>query len=156
VRVLIAGDGPLRSEVEMDIQRYGLESTCTLLGETHPSGIPMLLGISDIFLYSGTRGTSYSVAILEAMAAGCAVIASTIPQANAKLLAEERGMPIMPGDANEIGNALTRLCRDPELCHKMGQRAREYVAKYHSGEMLRRSLLRASFFAPSIEGNRDS
>jgi glycosyltransferase involved in cell wall biosynthesis len=156
VRVLIAGDGPLRSEVEMDIQRYGLESTCTLLGETHPSDIPMLLGISDIFLYSGTRGTSYSVAILEAMAAGCAVIASTIPQANAKLLAEERGMPIMPGDANEIGNALTRLCRDPELCHKMGQRAREYVAKYHSGEMLRRSLLRASFFAPSIEGNRDS
>lgn len=150
VRVLIAGDGPLRSQVEADIQRHGLDGVCILWGEAKPSDVIILLGISDIFLYSGTRGTNYSMAVLEAMAAGCAVVASVVPQSNARLLAEGRGIAIVPGDAAAIGTALTRLCSDLALCRQMGQMAREYVATYHTAQMLKRSLLRASFFAPSI------
>jgi glycosyltransferase involved in cell wall biosynthesis len=90
------------------------------------------------------------MAVLEAMASGCAVVASTAPQSNARLLAEGRGFAIAPGDAAAIGIALTRLCSDPALCRQMGQLAREYVARNHSALMLKRNLLRASFFAPSI------
>ena len=150
VRVLIAGEGPLRSQVEADIRRLGLDGVCRLWGEATPSDVPMLLGVSDIFLYSGTRGTNYSMAVLEAMAAGCAVVASTAPQSNARLLAEGRGIAIAPGDAAEIGTALARLCSDLPLCRHMGQMAREHVATHHTAQMLKRSLLRASFFAPSI------
>jgi glycosyltransferase involved in cell wall biosynthesis len=150
VRVLIAGDGPLRSQVEADIQRHDLDGICTLWGEAKPSDVITLLGISDIFLYSGTRGTNYSMAVLEAMAAGCAVVASVVPQSNARLLAEGRGIAIAPGDATAIGTALTHLCSDLALCRQMGQMAREYVATYHTAQMLKRNLLRASFFAPSI------
>ncbi len=150
VRVLIAGDGPLRSEVEADIWRRGLDAICILWGEANPADVVTLLGISDIFLYSGTRGSNYSMAVLEAMAAGCAVIASVAPQSNSRLLAEGRGIAVMPGDAAEIGTALVRLCSDPALCRQMGRMAREYVAKYHNPLMLQRSLLRATFFAPSV------
>lgn len=150
VRVLIAGVGPLRSQVEADIRRHGLDSVCSLWGEANPAEVVMLLGISDIFLYSGTRGTNYSMAVLEAMAAGCAVVASVAPRSNAKLLAEGRGIAVMPGNAMEIGTALTRLCGDLTLCRQMGQMAREYVAQYHSAPMLKRNLLRASFFQPTI------
>ena len=90
------------------------------------------------------------MAVLEAMAAGCAVIASTTPQSNARLLAEGRGIAIRPNDASEIGNALVRLCSNLELCSQMGDMAREYVATYHNTHMLQRTLLRASFFAPKI------
>lgn len=150
VRVLIAGDGPLRSQVEAEIQRYGLDNVCILWGEAKPSDVIVLLGISDIFLYSGTRGTNYSMAVLEAMAAGCAVVASIVPQSNARLLADGRGIPIASGDAGAIGTALTCLCDDLALCRQMGQLAREYVATYHTAQVLKRSLLRASFFAPSL------
>jgi len=150
VRVLIAGDGPLRSQVEADIWRHSLDSVCILWGEANPSDVITLLGISDIFLYSGTRGTNYSMAVLEAMAAGCAVIASVVPQSNARLLAEGRGIALVPGNATEIATALARLCSDLVLCRQMGQKAREYVANYHTAVMLKRSLLRASFFAPRI------
>jgi glycosyltransferase involved in cell wall biosynthesis len=150
VRMIIAGDGPLRLQVGKDIRRYGLEHVCMLWGEAKPSDVVALLGISNIFLYSGTRGTNYSVAVLEAMATGCAVIATVAPQSNARLLAEGRGIAVAPGNAMEIGAALVRLCNDPALCLKMGRLAREYVGTYHSARMLKRSLLRASFFAPSI------
>jgi glycosyltransferase involved in cell wall biosynthesis len=151
VRVLIAGDGPLRSQVEADILRYNLEGVCILWGEANASEVVKLLAISDIFLYSGTRGTNYSMAVLEAMAAGCAVVASTSPQSNAKLLKDGRGIAIAPGDAQAIGTALVRLCNDLELCQHMGQLARAYVATYHSAEMLRRTLMRVSFFVPQLD-----
>jgi glycosyltransferase involved in cell wall biosynthesis len=150
MRVLIAGEGPLRSQIEADILRLGLNSVCIMWGEATPSGVVTILGMSDIFLYSGTLGTNYSMAVLEAMAAGCAVIASVAPQSNARLLAEGRGIAIQPGNATEIGTALARLCSDPALCHQMGQVAREYVTTHHSALMLKRTLLRASFFAPSV------
>jgi glycosyltransferase involved in cell wall biosynthesis len=148
LKVIIAGDGPLRSQIETDIQQREWHTVCTLWGDAKPSDVVMLLGITDIFLYSGTRGTNYSMAVLEAMAAGCAVVASTRPQSNAKLLAEERGIAIMPGNAHEISTAITRLCNNLELCRLMGMKAREYVATYHTAEALRRNLLRTSFFVP--------
>lgn len=150
VRVFIAGEGPLRSQVERDICRYRLDATCMLMGEAKPEEVIMLLAISDIFLYGGTRGTNYSMAVLEAMAAGCAVVASTSPQSNAKLLAEGRGISVIPGDAAAIAAALVPLCSDMELCHQIGRLAREYVIHHHSAEMLRRSLLRATYFSPAL------
>ncbi len=150
VKVLIAGDGPLRSQIEADIVRYNLATVCTLYGEANPADVSMLLRLSDIFLYSGTRGTNYSMAVLEAMAAACAVVASILPRSNARLLAEGRGIAIMPADAHQISMALTLLCNNQALCQRMGLAAREYIATYHSAEMLRNTLLRVSHFFPHL------
>ncbi len=147
VKVLVVGDGPLRPQVEADIQRLDLDAACVLWGVAKPSDVVTLLGISDIFLYSGTRGTNYSMAVLEAMAASCAVVATVVPQSNARLLAEGRGIAIRPGNATEIGTALAHLCENRELCRQVGQKAREYVTTYHSAQMLKRNLLNASCFA---------
>ncbi|HEU5382738.1 MAG TPA: D-glucuronyl C5-epimerase family protein [Ktedonobacteraceae bacterium] len=150
VRILLVGDGPLRAQIQADIQRYGLDNICTLWGNANSTQVAMLLGISDIFLYNGTRGVN-SMAVLEAMAAGCAVIASTIPHSNIRLLAQGRGIAIEPNSADAVATALTCLCRDLELCHQMGERARDYIATWHTAQILKRSLWRATFFAPTIE-----
>ena len=155
IRVLLAGDGPLRSQVGANIRQHGVDTVCRLWGEAAPADVVMLLGISDIFLYSGTRGTNYSMAVLEAMAACCAVIASVSPQSNARLLDEGRGVPVEPGSSTAIGQALVRLCSDLGLCRQMGSMAREYVERYHSAQMLLRSLSRATHFAPALIGERD-
>lgn len=143
VRVLIAGDGPLRTTLEEEIQRRGLATTCLLYGEATPAEVRDLLAITDIFLYSGTRGTNYSMAVLEAMVAECAVIASTSPQSNATLLAEERGIAVTPGSASEIAGALVHLWNNPAMIAHMGQGARQYVMQHHSADALQRSLLQA-------------
>jgi len=119
-------------------------------GEVAPQDVITLLAISDIFLYSGTRGTNFSMAVLEAMAAGCAVIASVTPQSNGALLADGRGIPIEPGSSAAISDALVRLCGDLALCRQMGQMARGYVSDHHNAEALKRSLLRASYFTPTL------
>ncbi|WP_052888718.1 glycosyltransferase family 4 protein [Thermogemmatispora carboxidivorans] len=147
VRLIIAGDGPLRQELERTIDRLQLHDHCALWGELAAPEIARLLSISDIFLYTSTRGACFSMAVLEAMAAGCAVIASTRPPSNALLLAEGRGIAVRPADTEETANALVRLLDNPALCRQMGRAARAYIATQHSPETFRRTLLRASGWA---------
>jgi glycosyltransferase involved in cell wall biosynthesis len=144
VRIIIAGDGPLRRQVEEDVQLRSLSQALVLWGETSAQDVTSLLSISDIFLYTSTRGSCFSMAVLEAMAAGCAVIASTQPLSNAHLLAEGRGMAVPPGDSEQMGRALVQLVNDMELCQRMGNLAREYIATHHSAAMFRRVLLRVT------------
>lgn len=144
VRVVIAGDGPLRKQVEDDIRRLGLSECCVLWGNLPSNEVIELLGVSDIFLYASTRGACYAMAVLEAMASACAVIASTEPLSNALLLSEDRGFAVPTGDVGQTSQSLVRLLRDKQLCQQMGKLAREYIAIHHSPAAFRQVLLCAT------------
>lgn len=146
VQVVIAGDGPLRAQVEAWIHDEGLSACCVCWGEATPADVELLLSITDIFLYTGIRGTNYSMAVLEAMAAGCAVIASMEPRSNERLLAEGRGIAVPAGDAQAVSAALVQAINDGPLCRQMGRLARGYIAARHSAEALRRCLLQATYW----------
>lgn len=148
VRLVLAGNGPLRPQIEADIRHLGLEEVCILWGEATPTDVVALLGATDIFLYTATRGIN-SMAVLEAMAAGCTVVASRQPNSLAKLLADGRGITIPAGDVDAISAALAQTLADPSLCQQMGQRARTYVITHHTAQALRRCLQRALYW-PSL------
>ncbi len=147
VCVIIAGDGPLREQLETSIHTHGIHQHCTLWGDITVQEVSSLLAISDIFLYTSVRGACLPMAILEAMASACAVIASTQPVSNAALLAQERGIVVPPGDIVQTSKALVRLMSDPELCQRMGKLARDYVMTYHTPVAFRRALLRVTSWA---------
>src|SRR5260370_23053276 len=87
------------------------------------------------------------MAVLEAMAWGCAVIASELPISNAGLLAEGRGIAVAPGDVEQTSKALVQLLNDPELCRQMGVFARNYIASKHSAANFKRNLMRVTYWA---------
>lgn len=147
VRIIIAGEGPLHKHIEEEICRSGLSQNYSLWGEVSSSDAVALLGISDIFLYTSTRGACFSMSVLEAMASSCAVIASTEPMSNVHLLAEGRGIAIPPGDAEQTGAALTHLINDPEGCRQMGHLARDYIAQHHNPAIFRRTLIRLTHWS---------
>jgi glycosyltransferase involved in cell wall biosynthesis len=144
VCVIIAGDGPLRKQVEAEIRKRAIH--CELRGDASTAEVISLLELSDIFLYSSTRGACFSMAILEAMASGCAVVASTLPRANASLLSEGRGIAVPAGDRKQTAEALVRLLKDTELCRQMGSLARNYVAMNHSPNVFKRVMMRATYW----------
>lgn len=144
VRIIIAGDGPLRSTVQQDVQARGLRDQCLLWGECAHAEVISLLAMSDIFLYTSTRGACLSMAVLEAMASSCAVIASTRPLSNARLLADGRGIAVAAEDVSQTSQALMRLLSEPALCRQMGGLARDYVAVEHSAAQFRQTLLKVS------------
>ena len=147
VRVVIAGDGPLRQQVEDDVDRLGLRQICVFWDDIAQQEVFSLLAMSDIFLYTSIRGACFPMAVLEAMAAGCAVIASTQPASNAHLLAEGRGIAVHAGDIEQTSVALTTVMHDLARGNTMGTLAREYIERFHSPEEFRRTLLRATYWS---------
>ena len=142
LHVRIAGDGPLRGQVEAEMRGLGLASTCSLTGALSPEGVIRLLRISDAFLYTASRGIN-SLAVLEAMAAGCAVVGTTTPLLIAEYLDEGRGIAVPQGDLEATAREVARVVGDPELAHEMGTRARAYVVRHHTDAALRSSLRHA-------------
>ena len=92
-----------------------------------------------------------AMTVLEAMASGCAVIASTEPLANAALLAEGRGIAVPAGDVAQTSDALLLLLDDVPLCRSMGMAAREYIRVNHNPVAFRDVLLRVLGEAPAHE-----
>lgn len=114
----IAGNGPLSEAVA---EAAGDDPRIKLLG--HRSDVPEILGDADVFVRCSTT-EGRSLAILEAMAAGCAVVASDI-EANAEMIDHDRnGVLVPPGDVQSLALALKRLANERDRCADLGRQAR--------------------------------
>lgn len=149
IRILIVGDGRLRRAIEHEVRMRGMEVACHFSGELPPADVARVLQTTDIFLYTGIRGIN-SMAVLEAMAAGCAVVGSVSTRHIAQYLADDRGLAVPVADIAATAAALSRLVCDTSLRHAMGARARAYVIEHHTADAVRRCLLRATGWPPVL------
>ena len=72
---LIIGDGPLRNQIQEELQKSGLSENTHLIGRV--SDIKKYLDISDIYIHS-SKGEGISNTILEAMMAGLPVVSTDV------------------------------------------------------------------------------
>ena len=94
------------------------------------------LDICDIFaLPSYFEGQS--IAILEAMAHCCGIVASDTGGIPMMITDEQTGLLVPPGDKEELKKALRRMLENPQLCRKLGENARR---KAESGFSIESSI----------------
>jgi len=77
VHLAIAGDGPLRQQYEQQIKAAGLAERIHLLGAIPPEDVSDFLAALDLFVLP-SRYEGLPIALIEAMQAGCPVVASDI------------------------------------------------------------------------------
>ncbi|WP_374763777.1 glycosyltransferase [Yunchengibacter salinarum] len=73
VSVLLAGDGPLRSGLERETARRGLQSRVRFLGQQRPEAMPELYSAADLLILPSER-EGWANVLLEAMACGTPVV----------------------------------------------------------------------------------
>ena len=144
VCIMLISGTRLRQATRAAIAELGLLDRCLPWEDISADGRCTLLSISDIFLYMGTAFSGYAMPVLEAMAAGCAVVAAHASKSTALLLADERGIPVAAHDSEQTGGALLTLLNNAALRTRMGYQAREYVARLHNTNQLKRALLHAT------------
>lgn len=126
--LVIAGDGPLRPALEARARRLGVAERVVFLG--HTPDVPLILRASDVFLLS-SKFEPYGVALLEAMAAGCAVVATRVDQVPEVVEDEHTGLLVAPGRADESARAIERLVSDARLRRELGNNARAVARRRH-------------------------
>lgn len=92
--------------------------------------------VAPLRMGSGTR-----LKILEAMASGCAVVATTV--AASGLLPEIRKHMIIADDAPTFSKAILALLHDPEGRQQLGTAARQAIREYYDWSVLLPRLLDA-------------
>lgn len=126
VVLLVAGDGPLRAEVE---RRAG--ERVRVLGFRDDA--PALLAASDVFVMPSEReGLSY--AVLEAMAARLALVVSDGP-GNPEAVGDA-GVVVPFGDAGALARELARLAADPAERERLGAAAQERLLERFTAERM--------------------
>ena len=133
VEFLLAGDGPLRPELEQQATALGLGGRAIFLGDRRD--IPAVLASMDVAVLT-SDSESLSNAILEAMAARLPVVAYNVG-GNAELINGERG-ELIGQNQNDFANAICRLLSAPHLRRQQGDNARRFVEENFSLDHVRR------------------
>lgn len=112
-RLWIIGDGALRGTLETKSRAYGIADWTKFLGDC--ANIPELLGKMDVYAFSTTRDEGFGIALVEAMAAGVAVVASDVPACREVLGDGEGGILVPPGNAGALAWAIVQFLQNPAL-----------------------------------------
>jgi glycosyltransferase involved in cell wall biosynthesis len=130
--MLLLGDGPLRGELEALARSLGVADRVRFAG--HSNDVPVALRAMDIYVLA-SKFEPYGVAILEAKAAGTAIVATRVNEVP-EILSEgpggdAAGRLVPPEDAAAMAEAFVALAADGGARRALGARAaREAVAKH--------------------------
>jgi glycosyltransferase involved in cell wall biosynthesis len=141
VWLLLVGDGPERRDLEAQAKRLGVAGRVMFAGEQDHAHVIDALFASDLFVFPSQTET-LGLAVLEAMAAGRAVVAvggGSIPE----IVREGETGRVVPPDSTALRQAIADLVSDPELRRKMGTRARAASAAYSEARVV--DLLLAAY-----------
>lgn len=132
--LLIAGVGNLEDKLRARVVELGIEKNVNFLGRR--DDIPTLLKAVDIFAFTSLF-EGLGVALLEACAAGKAVVASKTGPIPEVVEDGESGLLAPITDVDAIASSILKLADDPELRAKFGAAAR---AKIEEKFMINKSI----------------
>ena len=126
VHLVLAGDGPLRPEIEREAARRGVTTHLHLLGQR--DDVHTLLGAADVVV-SASDAEGFPLNILEALAAARPVVAAPLPALVD--LAEARALLLAEGaDADALADAVGRVLDDPLLAEELSRTGRRAAEAY--------------------------
>ena len=135
IRVFIAGDGPLRRELENFVKLNKLQNKVKFLGFI--SGKDKINLIKDCCIFvAPSIITNYGdreglpVSLLEAMAASKAIIATDVGGIKDAIKNNYNGLLIKQKSSNEIVNAINKLISNKNLAKKLAMNSRRTVLNY--------------------------
>jgi glycosyltransferase involved in cell wall biosynthesis len=120
LHLAIAGRGKLEPALAARAREKGVADRVHLLGLR--SDIADVLASADVFVLP-SLSEGLPLALLEAMLAGRAIVASDVGEIRTALAQGEAGVLVEAGDPGALARALDRLLRDSEYAHRLAETA---------------------------------
>jgi glycosyltransferase involved in cell wall biosynthesis len=127
-QLAIIGDGPERAALESRAAALGASGSVMFAG--YRSDVRALMQAFDVYVNSSNY-EGVSLTILEAMASGVPVIATSVG-GNPEVVVDVETGYLVPSSAPAIGDAIARLAHQPHVRRKLGDAARWRVRRHFS------------------------
>jgi glycosyltransferase involved in cell wall biosynthesis len=129
-RLVVVGDGPLRGQLEDLAKELGVADAVTFHGEASREEVYRILAQWDVAVVS-SKSEGFCNAMVEAMFAGKAVVASDLPVLR-EVLGAGCGRFFEAGSARSLAEQLTTLHDNAPLRAALGQAARERAQRRYT------------------------
>ncbi|RMD63211.1 MAG: glycosyltransferase [Alphaproteobacteria bacterium] len=132
-RLVIAGDGPERANLERTAQETGIAARVTFTG--HVDDIVTVLGALDVFVLSSDTEQMPN-SLLQAMAAALPVAATDVGDIRRIVAEDNRPFVVPRDDEAALATALRRVIDDRDLRTRLGALNRERVRNHYGMERM--------------------
>jgi glycosyltransferase involved in cell wall biosynthesis len=136
LRFLVVGDGPLRPGLESLAGELGLGGRLFFMG--HRTDVASILSCLSVFVQP-SLSEGQGITVLEAMAAGCPVVASAVGGLREVIRHGENGLLVEAGSADTLAEAVGALLDDKTLAGALAKKALCDVREYDISAMLERT-----------------
>jgi len=136
--VWIVGDGPLRLQLETQVEASGLRERVSFLG--FREDVFDLLRVADVVVMP-SRWEGLPMTLLEAMAMGRPVVASAVGGIPELIRHGETGWLVPPEDARALAETLTYVLDNADVARQVGERARGSIGENYAIEVVAQHTL---------------
>ena len=124
----------------LDIAQTHHVTDIEFVGYVSPERLPKIYHSADIFCAPSIGFESLGIVLLEAMAAGLPVVASSIAGYRSVITDGQEGLLVPPQHPESLARALSRLIDDSQLRQEMGRRGRQRANQYSWDHIVDRVL----------------
>lgn len=129
VRLLVVGDSYLRPQIMAGVPNSVREHV-HFLGHVPSADLPRWYATGDIFCSPATGNESFGIVLVEAMAAGRAVVCSDIPGYRTVVTPNQDAAVFPPGDVPALARVLSQLVEDPERRGRIAETGRRRALEF--------------------------
>jgi glycosyltransferase involved in cell wall biosynthesis len=133
VRVLIVGDGPERAPLQRQAAELGLGEAAIFTGRVPAAKVREFHALLDVFVVPRTPDRVCQLVTplkpVEAMASGLCVVTSDVKALAEIIKPDVTGALTIPQDPVALADTLELLVCSPDIRRKLGDNAREWVAR---------------------------
>lgn len=126
-RLKLVGDGPLRSLLEAEAERMGIENFIVFFGALDEAATLREIARSDILVLPSFM-EGLPIVLMEGMALGVSVISSQVAGVPELVRNEDNGLLVAPADWEGLEQAMWRLASMPSLRKRLAESAYERVS----------------------------
>jgi phosphatidyl-myo-inositol alpha-mannosyltransferase len=128
-RLLVVGDSYLRPKYEASVPQE-FRDHIRFIGHVPAADLPRWYATGDLFVSPASGNESFGIVLVEAMAAGRAVVASDIPGYRTVVVPEESGAVFAPGDREALAATITALVLDADRRRGLATRGRARALEF--------------------------
>jgi glycosyltransferase involved in cell wall biosynthesis len=129
-KLLIAGDGPAKKQLESLAGHLGINEFVQFLGRVERENVPLYLVASDVFVLPSLSGEGFPNVVLEAMAAGLPLVTTDIEQLAEIVKQDVNGFLVEPKNPAQIAEKVLLLLNDAQLRARMSKTNEETAHTY--------------------------
>jgi glycosyltransferase involved in cell wall biosynthesis len=126
---IVAGDGPLRSELEARAAERRFGDRFRFLG--YRADMPKVIASFDLYVLP-SLWEGMPLALIEAMAMGKPIVCTAVGGSSEVVVEGETGFLVRPADSKELASAILRLAGDREFLSSVAERSRSRFEQFFS------------------------